>query len=517
MPPPSNNENQGLKIAVACFVMLSVILAVTTYFGFKYYMETDKKLVDAMTSAGSEKKEQERLTRILTDFKDKVGLSKTEFDDLPKAADKSVDELTKKAVAVRDAANKAIDEAKSSGASLGQLDVARQSLDTIIAAINDPARTVLSTADRYAEITSNLAIISSMLAVEFETTRKNLEDTNGVNQAKLDVESRAAQDSKADLESEVSKHETDRQALGAKVGQLQDDTSRQAQEIAKLKNQIALIEDESRKRIEDLRNQVIYFREMTEKTETTLDKKDGTLTFVDYGRGEVRTDLTRTQGAREQMVFSIFDKNASGLPSDKPKGTIELIQVGSTGSVGRIVKTERSVDPFREGDQVYSPAWDSGDPKQFALIGKIDMDRDGRDDRDDLKRMIRASGGTVVYDLPPDGVGQETGNLSARIAWYVLDERDPFHPSTQRESKTVSEDHSVYLNKKTEAIKTARADGIRPKLIQNLLSELGYAYGSSVPGRVEATNRAAINELLNPRGKVGAIPGEGGSEGNPEG
>ena len=44
---------------------------------------------------------------------------------------------------------------------------------------------------------------------------------------------------------------------------------------------------------------------------------------------------------------------------------------------------------------------------RFALIGKIDVNRDGKDDRQDLKRMIEDAGGVVDYDLPPPEFGKE--------------------------------------------------------------------------------------------------------------
>ena len=44
-------------------------------------------------------------------------------------------------------------------------------------------------------------------------------------------------------------------------------------------------------------------------------------------------------GARPQMHFTIFDQNAPGIPTDKPKGTIELIYVTDQYSIGKIVKT----------------------------------------------------------------------------------------------------------------------------------------------------------------------------------
>ena len=43
---------------------------------------------------------------------------------------------------------------------------------------------------------------------------------------------------------------------------------------------------------------------------------------------------------------------------------------------------------------------------RFALIGKIDVNRDGKDDRQDLKRMIEDAGGIVDYDLPPPEIRQ---------------------------------------------------------------------------------------------------------------
>ncbi len=504
MAAPSN-ENQGLKIAVACFVMLSVILAVSTYFGFKNYLETDKKLETANAEVASEKKEQGRLTAVLNEFKDAVGLNKTEQDDLPKAAKKQVEELTKKAVEVRDLSAKALDEYKSAGGAQAKLEEARQSLDQIIAAVNDPSRTVLSVSERLTELMKNQALISSMLAAEFDTTRSELEDANKINQSKLDVEVAARTTTKQDAEAEITKHENDRQALAAKVGALQETSNQQATEIIKYKNQIAQMKDDFDKQRDDLLVTLRDLRDRAERKENVLDQKDGTITFVEHGRGEVRTDLKRSQGAREQMVLSIFDRKSPGLPTDQPKATIELIQVDDRGSLARIIKTENSVDPIRVGDQVYSAAWNPNEPAQFALIGKMDVNRDGRDDRADLKRMIEKAGGKVVYDLPPSNVGRESGKLSPLIAWYVIDQREPFYPPTTREGAPVSTDEQNFLTKRTEAIKTARLDGIRPISIERLLSQLGYSYGTVVPGRVEAGDRTAADRILNPKGKVGTI------------
>jgi len=147
----------------------------------------------------------------------------------------------------------------------------------------------------------------------------------------------------------------------------------------------------------------------------------GRITVVDYADGLVRVNLTRRQGAREQMVFSVFDRDAPGIPTERPKALIELIQVGDRDSVARIDKektkdmikkidprTGRQLSTIRVGDLIYSPAFNPNEPKRFALLGKIDIDRDGVDDRARLKRMIEAAGGVFAYDLPP--TGKESGS-----------------------------------------------------------------------------------------------------------
>src|SRR5438094_514951 len=51
MPPAASNDSQGLKIAVAAFVSLTVILAVTSYFMYSAYSKADAQLTDAQQKA----------------------------------------------------------------------------------------------------------------------------------------------------------------------------------------------------------------------------------------------------------------------------------------------------------------------------------------------------------------------------------------------------------------------------------------------------------------------------------
>jgi hypothetical protein len=220
----------------------------------------------------------------------------------------------------------------------------------------------------------------------------------------------------------------------------------------------------------------------------------------------VQVNINRSMGARPQMVMSVFDSASPGVPTERPKGSIELTKVGDRVSVARIVNTKDPIHPIRTGDIVYSPAWSPNSPTRFALIGKIDVNRDGRDDREELKRMIQESGGIVEYDLPPPWIGKEAGKLSPRIDWYVTDERMPFHEVYEMSHSEPVMKMQAELNQRMgEMVKEARLDGIRPLPIERLLSYLGYDMNTPVVGRPEAVNSAAIRRLTAP--KPQATPG----------
>jgi hypothetical protein len=92
--------------------------------------------------------------------------------------------------------------------------------------------------------------------------------------------------------------------------------------------------------------------------------------------------------------------------------------------------------------------------RRFALIGGIDIDSDGRDDRTILKRMILRNGGVVEYDLPP--VGPPTGTLSPALNGYVFDAASRAVPGAAE----------------SQAIAQARVDGVPPLPLKRLLARI---------------------------------------------
>jgi hypothetical protein len=101
-------------------------------------------------------------------------------------------------------------------------------------------------------------------------------------------------------------------------------------------------------------------------------------------------------------------------------------------------------------------------PIRFALVGKIDVNGDGNDDRIEVKRMIKDSGGIIAFDLPPPEVGEETGKLTSRIDWYVIDDRTPLRDAPPSRSAQSLPEQAKIERRMGEVVKEARLNGIRP-------------------------------------------------------
>jgi len=516
----ASNESQGLKIAVAVFVMLTVVLAVSTYFSYRAYTESDAKLVKAESDVSNAKKAQSELLTSYEGLRKEIGAKNEGFPEVQaeiKAQAKKLDEELNKMVA---AVNDSVTKAQGAGAQGPELEDAKTKVQTVVASYrSEPNKTFLSALDRMAELLQNLSMLQTQVALNYVDVKRNLESTNSVNAQKLDVVAKAEAGAKQDLEAEQKKHVEERQTILTKIDQYTTENAKLQTEVANLNARIRKTEEDYTKSLSLSQQVVREQRDRLERKETVLDRPDGRVTFVDYSRKEIHANLTKATGARPQMKFAIFDSNSPGLPTDRPKGVIQLTQVGDRYSVGQIERTVNSIDPIRVGDYVYSSAWSPGEPMRFALVGKIDINRDGVDDRAELKRLIESAGGTVDYDLPPPDAGKESGKLSGRLAWYVVDERMPLREVYTKKTNVTANENAEFLKKQSEAVRELRANGVRPMLIERLLAYLGYDFMSPVTGRAEAIDVQAQKRLVAPRqnlNRAPATPAEPGGAAEPK-
>jgi hypothetical protein len=478
------SESQGLKIAVAAFITLSVILSVTSYFLYGAYSSADARATAANEEVNKVKKAQSDALNQYDDMRTKIGTRATDFEPASEEIKGHFKKLDQRLNDLQNQVNTAVQKVEQAGAQGPELtDTKNKILQAIASYRSEPNKSYISSLDRMTELMENLALLSTELSLNYKDLRDRLESATSVAKTQVDVQAKAAEASRTDND----KKSTQIANLEARLKQLQDDYSRE-------KETLIAINREQRDRLE--------------RQETILDHPDGYITYVDYESREVQLNINRRMGARPQMVMSVFDAASPGIPTEKPKGTIELTKVGEQFSVARVLKTINPIDPIRIGDIVYSPAWSPNTPMRFALIGKIDVNRDGRDDREELKRMIQEAGGVVDYDLPPLEVGKETGKLTPRIDWYVIDDRMPFREVYSPRSEPLLLLETQLKKRMGEVIKEARLDGIRPMPIGRLLNYLGYDINTPIVGRAETINDKALRRITAPRpqGEAAAKP-----------
>jgi len=509
------NESQGLKIAVAVLVSLTVILAVSSYFLYSSGSQASAKLEDEKKKADSAQALATKAVGDLQDFKDRAGFKGIEeYEALKTAMSKFFDKVTNDVSEINAESKKRVAEYQQAGGADPKIKELQDSSDQLLAAYRDePNKTLGASIDRLRELLRNQAYLTVEFAIDNMGIRHDLESADVVNAEKLGQETDAFNKSKADLEAEHAEHEKNRQDLLAKVDKLQTDLANTSTELETLKTKSTQMKDDYDKKIKDFQVQVAFLKEEVQKEQDIMDRPDGYVTSVDYTRREVMTNATRQMGARPMMQFSIFDSRGP-IPNKHPKAHIELISVNDRGSLARILPPIRAgqnlqstadiEDPIRQGDFVYSAVWSPNTPERFALIGKIDMNRDGRDDRDDLKRMIEASGGIVEYDLPPPGAGRESGKLTSLCNKYVIDDLTPLASPTRRSPAGASQEDLDFLKKQTEAIREARSLGVQPITIDRLLIYMGYTPHMVASGRVENLDKKTSDAIVYPRGNVPA-------------
>ncbi len=192
--------------------------------------------------------------------------------------------------------------------------------------------------------------------------------------------------------------------------------SKQKQEIASKLDQSQLEVGEVKKRL------AAVVQKLDEIQGEDFQYVQGKITEVSHGGDVVYINLGRADGLRPGVLFGVLDSDVSRVADARPKAKIEVVEIisGAEHLARCKVLSDRAPTTILRGDSIYSPAWQPGRKVEFALVGKMDIDGDGKDDRETVKALIEQNGGKVTVDLPPGG--KTSGKLSVETRWMVMGE-----------------------------------------------------------------------------------------------
>ncbi len=417
-------ENQGLQIALIVFVMLTIILGVTSYLFFKQYQtawaEAQKNLEDRNAQAklaGEKGTEADTLKRLIIgpsqDSAETVG---AQFkDDMRKYAGAYQEEfhfyrpLLEKVEKTLADKNDALQKAQKDLEAFKALFIGREaSKDPEIKGFQEAA----DKAQKHDEKES----------ADFITRRDQIVAEQTKIQADLN---RVQKESKAALDKEAAN------SAGLQ-GQLVSLTKDYDQKSAKL----------------------------NKMTAENFDAPLGEVRWVNQRTGTAWINLGRADSLVRQVSFSVFPADITNLTLSAKKASIEVTQFLGAHLAETRITDDKPDDPIMPGDKIYTPIWSPYQPRHFALTGFLDMDGDGKSDLATLRDLITMNGGVVDSYLNEKGeiVGQMTINTRYLVCGAKFEEADQ---DPQRKGDTAM-------------TKTAARLGVPSISLDDLLERMGW-------------------------------------------
>jgi len=241
---------------------------------------------------------------------------------------------------------------------------------------------------------------------KIETIQKTLEETNEELEAKKAELAQAKQlyaENEAKLRTALQQNEN---LLNQLKENFNDERQILKQEMGQLK--VANSDLIEKNRIQKLKIDLLT-RENFDLAEGQVVQVSGERVFLNIGQAD---------GLRTNMTFSVYDSIVNNFQLNEEKAKIEVLAItGPHSAVARITE-EDYINPIKQGDNIVTPTWDPGYRVPIALAGILDLDGDGKSDRQRLVRMIENNGGRVVAQT--DEEGNVIGKIDPTTRYLVL-------------------------------------------------------------------------------------------------
>ena len=211
-------------------------------------------------------------------------------------------------------------------------------------------------------------------------------------------------------ETELANYTKKVDELEKKNQKIESEKQQKFQEFARERaSLIAKIDQATKQNAEQARRLENLVAKLQEIQNENFQYIQGEITNV--ANGDVWLNIGAEQGLKPGVMFSVYDSDVSQVGQSKAKAKVEVVEImKSSRNLSRAkIIDDKSYRPILTTDKVYSQFWQPHTPVRMGLVGKLDYDRDGRDDRELIKKMIRQNGAEVVFEVFPDG--RTVGNI----------------------------------------------------------------------------------------------------------
>jgi hypothetical protein len=395
-------ENQGLHFALIIFVMLTIVLGVTTFMFFRNYEEAERKAAEASKEA-NEKMSAARLTQEENnELKRLMGFDATM--DL-----------------------QAVNE--------------NYAKDMQTYAANFPEENRF-----YSPVLAYLHTViqeKNQQLAEADTTIQELKDHNAAREREKDPQieqfQTAAAKAREDLSAEQEKFEAARAELTEDKNELAAAMQKARKEADVALSDVQQKLETRQKQIRGLQEATITMKSKLEDVQKeTFEIAHGEIRWVNQRNGTVWINLGQADALGRQTTFSVYPADTTDVSRQGKKGSIEVIQIlGDHLAEARIIEDDVS-DPIMPGDKIHTPVWNPGEARRFALVPFMDIDGDGESEQDVVRNIITMNGGVIDAEVVETSGGAERRGKMTINTRYLVRGEPPTDKSNQELIKEVS-------------------------------------------------------------------------------
>jgi hypothetical protein len=462
------DSKQGLIIALVCFVVLTLLLAVFTVLGYTGQSELQKNTEAEAKKAKEADAERDWYKCQALVFKASTADLKVdkEREDLPVLRDKldssgfdskeGAQEVKGLLKTLEDKYGVAWDgKLKKSKATLTQV------ADQLAAELNAARQAKAAAEDReqkaLAKFKQDLQAKEEE-SLDWQKKFKAAQDEN--------VKDRKAAADTYDKELErfagLSKEKQDLKT------QLDTETDKLLRIKAQLESQIKSLTIQKDKLVEQMTPPDLFKADTPKGKIVRLDPA-GEMAWVDIGSAD-------NVNPHQNLTFSIFGKAADGRPTDR-KGAVEVVDVeGPHLSKAKITdQVEAYRNPILTGDLLINPAWTPSSRFHVAITGQIDIYGDGKNHVDEFIRTLEKQGMAVDAYLDLKDLSIKGPGMTPKTNFLIVGDVPEFKKdsSIQLEDPRVERKQQI-LGKISEMKKEAFGLGITEVRLQRFVALTGY-------------------------------------------
>lgn len=379
----ASSENQGLQIALIIFVMLTIVLSVTTFAFFRQYEDADLRARSDSEKAAKSDADLRTATDEIMSLKKMMGFS--EQAKLP--------------------------EIQASFA---------EDIKTYVAGIPEEKQFYRQALEYTYNTLHEKDLELAAAREEIQTEKDERSKVEAAKQAQVEAAESKQQQAEEALAEANKIFETERNKKNDELEALKGELEKKNEEMTELAK-------EKKQEIDAVtvdRNKLVttnkFLNEKILKIDPTsgFEVPDGKILWVNQKAHSVWINVGQADGLQRQVTFSVVGSGEEVGGDQKTKGRIEVTEIlGPHFAECRILEDEL-YDPLVQDDKIFTPLWQPGRSESFALVGGFDLDGDGVDDRDMIRSLIRMAGGRI--DAEVDLKGKKTGELTMNTRYLVM-------------------------------------------------------------------------------------------------